>query len=419
MAAKLKVFWKHLRSNLAYLISAFIIALVLWSYILVEINPERSKSYGGVDVVVSGLASLEKNGLMLSAAVNQDVTVHMNVRRNDLRFVTGDSIRVTADLSQIQSPGTHSIPLIGQCNNGTIVNISPESIEVVVEDLVTRTVPINFAADDAVPDDRYVLRRELSTPSITITGPAKVLEIASGRVHVNYASDIGSFSQTLPVELMDAAGMPITFDHTLRLSSSEVTANLTVLPVEALRVNIDAAYEGTPARGYQMMEMGVADAAGNPAATLRVAGPPEALAMLREGGITTAPVDITGATRDVNRAFEPLLPEGCLLVDEADIVAHITPVIVSKEFTDIEVVGTLGQSQTTKLGVFVKITATGPQLLIESINRNELLAYVDISNFVSGEYDLKVDAVWLSTDTAVRVEVMLAVEPYHVTVTLP
>ena len=72
---------KILNSKWIYVILSVLLAFVLWLYVGREANPEVTNTLSHVQVVYSGLESLEERGLMISEGAEQTVSLRIRATR--------------------------------------------------------------------------------------------------------------------------------------------------------------------------------------------------------------------------------------------------------------------------------------------------------------------------------------------------
>ena len=93
---------KEKKSEWTLKIFALIIAIVLWSYVMSEVNPMWTEEYRSVKVNVLNQASLERQGLVILEPENLndiDIRVSITGRRSDVIKISADDIIAQVDLS--------------------------------------------------------------------------------------------------------------------------------------------------------------------------------------------------------------------------------------------------------------------------------------------------------------------------------
>ena len=155
MKEKIKIILRALlhafSQNLGWKVFSLVAATLLWSYIVTS-DPTitRDKNISGVEITLSGQSVLQSRDLaLLTDPSEQEVLVRVAAPRANYSRVTSDAVRVELDLSQIRQTGKQEVELTGYSSYGEVVQITPSRLEVVVETLDARSVPVNVNQSDS------------------------------------------------------------------------------------------------------------------------------------------------------------------------------------------------------------------------------------------------------------------------------
>lgn len=181
-------------------IVSFAIAIVLWSYVAVVIDPPVETNIKNVKVNLLGEEALAKSNLGVIG--KSDIEVDLRVKGN--RFVSADlkpeSIVANVDLSQITDSGIHKLPInVKFSTDGiTIVKKNPLGVELSIDKLSEKRLNVQLETDGTL-DAQYVHYDTKITPSsILISGSQRYIEQLTRAVviidYTNVNSDIiGNF----------------------------------------------------------------------------------------------------------------------------------------------------------------------------------------------------------------------------------
>ena len=163
--------------NLGLKIVALIFAILLWAYVLVALNPMRSKSIDDVPITLEGYTDLLSRNLIL---VNSDLglaDVEVNATITNHSDLDASRITCRASLSTISAAGTYRLPLnvTVQSNLGTVASVDPRTVTVEVDNLVVKNVPVKLELTGTLPEGYEVVSENVAS-SITIEGAARYIE---------------------------------------------------------------------------------------------------------------------------------------------------------------------------------------------------------------------------------------------------
>ena len=159
-------------------IAALFFAFILWNYVLSDTNPQRSKTISDLSVTVLNEGTLSNEKLMVKdglADLINSVNVTVSVEKNYLDYVTADNVSVEVDLGDIKEAGTYELKLNAKTAYGSVANVSPSSISVVVDTVTQSTLPIECQLTGEEKNDVYVSTPTLSKSDITVSGPSSIL----------------------------------------------------------------------------------------------------------------------------------------------------------------------------------------------------------------------------------------------------
>lgn len=242
--------------------------------------------------------------------------------------LTAEDFRATVDLATVDPTGepvSVGITVVAIDPRVTILEVRPETITVVLDELISVTVPVRVARS-AVPAGIDAGTTVFTPETATVTGPSVAVERVVA-VRVNIALDPGgiNFDRDVEANPIDAAGEvvhgvnvePRTIHVTVPLFTNRESRTLPVNPVVT----------GVPAPGFR-----IAGVAADPL-VISVEGDAEELNQLVQAD--TAPVAVFGATRDVTATVALALPTGVvpLGVTTVTVVVRVEPVTETRTFT--------------------------------------------------------------------------------------
>ncbi len=186
-------------------IISILFAVVLWLYVMGEVNPETVKVLNNVQVQLLNEEELRNSGLIIID--QEDFTVNMRIagRRNEILQLEKDDIKVSADLRGFQQ-GVNSIPLeVSQPVNLSIEEIQPQQIKVRLDKIVQRQKPVQITID-GTPTSGYEKGDLVVTPSeVLVEGPeSRVNSVTKVVGEIDISDKTENVRTDVPVKAVDS-----------------------------------------------------------------------------------------------------------------------------------------------------------------------------------------------------------------------
>lgn len=153
--------------------------------------------------------------------------------------------------NSVQGPGTYDLKLVSATSSNTslgnsfqVVGYTPETIQVKLERLESKTLPVELvlSGETGVPDN-YMRQSETVTPSqVVITGPQENLDrVASVQANLNFPEELTqSKTFEVPLTLLDSQGEEVSLEaNYLSLDREMVQVVISVLKMAELPLSIE------------------------------------------------------------------------------------------------------------------------------------------------------------------------------------
>ncbi|MGH2410722.1 MAG: CdaR family protein, partial [Chloroflexota bacterium] len=283
------------QAMLTRLLAALVMSIALWYYVTDQENPIVRSQPFTLQAEVRNIPS----GLALR---NPTITVTVTARGLQDQVSSPGVIIPIVDLKGVSRDAREAtVPVtISGGRSDVQYTVSPATVSVSLEPLVSATVPVTFVPQSSLPINLTNLPPQLTPSVLTISGPAdQVNRVYHATVTVPLDSisapnsQVSSFSKTFNIspQLFDIQGKQISASGLLPPDTRvKVTLQINVsLAIQTLAVA--PILSGGLPLGYQLDGIQVEP----PSVT--VVGPPDAVNSLR--AITTQPVLLNGVTHSM------------------------------------------------------------------------------------------------------------------------
>ncbi len=407
-----KKLWKLISNNLGLKIASVVFAVILWVFVMVEINPPTEKEFTNIDLIFENNAALSDKDLIVKGNfedILDKVTITVEADSDYLYLISEDNIKAYVDLSVINKAGEQTVAIKATTSIGTVIQVDPSTVTLDVEDYITRTVPVTYEMEN-MPDENFYVSVPVFTPeSVEIKGARSFVEQVSTAVcYIDLTEVTSDIKESMPLVLKNASGTELdTSDYGTELPS--VIVDLSIKPQKEVPINLSGAIVGlnSIADGFVVTDYYVEPS------TVLVAAEKSILDQIVEVQVDS--VDITGAKTDLAIQTNVKEIDGAVITKGAQsIVIHVE--IAAAEITQIFEsvdVGTqnLGDGlEVTVVPQTTRVVITDEALAIRKILRKDMKVYVDCTGLDEGEYTLPIqfedlsginpENVWLGNETA-------------------
>jgi YbbR domain-containing protein len=205
-----------------------------------------------------------------------------------------------------------------------ILDFDPQVVQVQLDPLISKSVPVKV--DEGTPATGLQPQNPiLSTNSVTVSGPASVVSLATAAIARVVIQPSGlDVDQEVPLVAVDALNNVLS---PVGIEPQTVRVQIRVGVQQTRTLPVNPKFNGVPNSGFQVGGVTV-----NPPA-VTVQGDADALSAL--AAVDTATVDLTGATSDVTKVVNLVLPAGVTSVGAStvSVTVHLTPVSASQTFS--------------------------------------------------------------------------------------
>ena len=185
------------------------VAIIIWLYIIIVIDPSVEVSVRDLPILFVGMDKLNENGLSIVNESATTLSLKVKGSRKKMGNNNMDTIIAKADVGSISEEGIISVPVevVIPFENSGISSQNHYTVDVSVEKLVTKTLDLEIETEGTLAGDYMAGPIEINPSSVTISGPESVIgRIMSAGVVLNYGSADVDIDTELPIKLYGADG---------------------------------------------------------------------------------------------------------------------------------------------------------------------------------------------------------------------
>ncbi len=181
------VIGKLFSSNRFSVVFSVVCAIVAWFVVSISVYPETASEITSVPITIDAYSE-QLTSLGLTPVGNYDdytAKVVVYGKQYIVGNLTPDDFTLTVDTSSVTSAGLHHLPVNIEVSPDVsgdvqIVSCSPQRVDVQLERMATRTLPVTAELSGITIPNGYFMDSEVIEPSeVTIVGPEEVISSVS------------------------------------------------------------------------------------------------------------------------------------------------------------------------------------------------------------------------------------------------
>lgn len=362
------------------LLISFVIAIILWAYVIGEINPVTTKSFVDVNINLENQIALEERGLAIESISEDKINVTVKGERSRVQNVEKDDVYAEVDLALARA-GHNELDV--NVRTPEKVNVDKKSINKVrltVSELVSEERPTKVVYVGATNSDLEPYTIERTPEKVIIRGAMSNVEKVSQVVAKVRVDQIKDKETTAEAELVpvDKNGKVVNW---IRLSSSQIQVKAVMTKTK--KVDLDVPIQGNDSGDVKLDYQ----------KTVIIKGNADVVKDISK--IETEPVDLSAYDQNTTIELKPILPKGVQLAAGSDMTAKVVfSSTETKNITfdggEIDVIGLAANLKAT-VEDGVVISAEGRKSSLNDVNKEDFTLAVDVSGYSKGSY--KVDVV--------------------------
>ena len=188
---------------------SFIVAVLIWLYINIVINPSIEVTVRDLPIQFVGTEKLNDNGLGIVTESATTITLKIKGNRKTMGKNNMDTIIAKADVSNVYNTGTVSVPVevVIPFEKSGISNQSVYAVDISVEKIKSKTLNLEINTEGSLADGYMAGPIDINPSSVTISGPESVIgKIVKAGVTLDYGNADVDIDAEVPIRLYGADG---------------------------------------------------------------------------------------------------------------------------------------------------------------------------------------------------------------------
>lgn len=375
---------RWLAKNIGTLLTAFILAVIVWVSAVVASDPnEENVLVRPVPVEIVG----QDPGLQIMSDVVSEVILTLNAPASVWTELNSDTqaVRAWIDLSNL-GPGEHEVPVQIQIGPRLVrlVRQDPETITVSLENIITQVLPVEVVVRGTPPTGYQAQTPEVDPFEATLVGPESLVNrVQEVRVALDISGVSDTITRTMTPTAVDADGRVVS-GVTINPAMVTVTQPITLLGGFRY-VIVRAVSTGQVANGYRLTNIFV-----SPVGVVAFSADPQRVNDL-PGYIETEPLDLTGADNDFEALISLALPDGVSVVGDSKVLVQVSIAAIETSLAvsfPVEVIGLTPGLSASVAPMTVDVILSGPVPILGDLEPGDVRVVIDLTGYEIGMYQL-------------------------------
>lgn len=293
------------------IILSVLLAIVMWAFVITSTNPSVSRTFRNLPILIEHKDELEAKGYTITGLDEiGNVNIKVEGSRSKIIGIKQNDIQASIDVLNVKE-GIQSVDVKVDAPSGVnIAQIDPNVININVQKIVEKTIPVNLVIKDSLKDGKSVEVNEQSLKDIKVKGPAsEINKIDRVDAIIDDANYLDGKMHNLDINVLDKAGKEVT---NVEKSSDDINVSFTVS--ETKTVNIKLTTYGEVSDGYE-----IKNAIVSPSSCV-LKGNGQVLKEIDE--VKTFPVNVSSLKSNKTGEVRLNLAEGVTLYDGSDPVNY-------------------------------------------------------------------------------------------------
>lgn len=380
--------------NVTAKVLSILFALVLWIYVMSDVNPRETRTESNVQVQLMGIEDIRSQGLVIEGSNSFTISVKLTGRRDEVYKISRNDIKAVADIRGYRV-GTNSIPVEITAPQGIEIDYSPKFIKLELEEIVKRQKEVSLVITGSPPEGYVVGEAEFKPTIVWVEGPeSSVNSIERIIAKLEVIQDTVNISASLPLKAVNSKGAEVT---NIDIKSSYIDVVLPIDRVNQIRIEPDISI--TTQEGYEIIEIAVVPQ------QVSLRGQDEIIKQITV--INTEKISKENITENFEAIVPLKVPEGVTVLGEPTVKVRVSVQRITEQtynfsrdniiFTNLRRGLNVNKSSIPET---IEVRITAPQSVIQSIAAKDIQLVADLKEFDTGQHSVNLVVVVPSVEEA-------------------
>ncbi len=386
----LKGFWNYtnLSNNTTLKIVSVALSVMLWFYVMGDINPELTTTIDNIDVELLNVEELSQSGLEMIGQKDYVVQVEVKGRRNEVYKVTSENIKINADVMGFKS-GINSVPLEISVPTGVkLMDFTPKQIKIELDRIVQKQKPVEIIRTNRHLEGFMTNAPTVEIEEVLVAGPESFVnnvEKVIGEIDIGGLTE--PVSQNVPLRAVDAEGNEVVG---VSIGQAYTMVYLNVYRFASIPVVADII--GEVDENYRVVSVSVIPE------TIQLQGDNNAIEV--EESIKTESIDVSGLTESIEVEVPIIITDGLTVSYQNGLVRVIVEVepikikeiILNSDSIVIENLGTGLITNLPKIDKDITVKIRDLESVLETVNHSDIALSVNLEGLEAGIHEVVIDS---------------------------
>ena len=376
---------RWLATNVRTFILAFALALAVWVSAVTAADPDETRTFpNSIPIEFVG----QDPALIFKGQVPRQIQLTLRAPSSVWEQLTSekDAVHALVDLSGVGA-GMYrlDVQVQIQVRPVRIISFSPYQIELTLEPLVTHSLPVELSLTGSPAIGYQAGDAALDPAEVIVSGPESLVEqVASVSVTLDLTDLRQNVDATLALQALDIQNEPVSG---LTLNPDSVQVSLPITQQGGYRdLAVKVVTIGRPASGYRLTNIAPIP----PVVTVFSSNFDQIAAL--PGYVETDPLDLNGASADIETRLTLNLPLGVTLVGEQNVLVQVGIAAIQGSLTltnrPVEINNLSNGLEARLSPEKVDVILSGPLPVLDTLAPADIHVIIDVKDLAPGTYHL-------------------------------